>query len=137
MTLEALGWNDRLQSLFAPYRAANLIPARVIHVERGIVTVEAESGTATVSIAGQLDSHGEQGPPAVGDWVGMDLIGNIGVVQVILPRAGALARRPLDAEGDRQVVAANVDLVLVVEPLGNRLGRRREAGRRAHQAGPL
>jgi ribosome biogenesis GTPase len=117
MTLEALGWNDRLRSLFAPYRAANLIPARVILVDRGVVTVETESATATVSVAGQLDSHGEQGPPAVGDWVGMDLIGNFGVVHVILPRAGALARRPLDSADDRQVAAANVDLVLVVEPL--------------------
>jgi ribosome biogenesis GTPase len=117
MTLETLGWNDRLRSLFEPYRAANLIPARVIGVDLGIVTVETESGTVTVSIAGQLDSQGEKGPPAVGDWVGMDLIGNFGVVRVILPRAAVLARRPLDSADDRQVAAANVDLVLVVEPL--------------------
>ena len=117
MTLETLGWNERFESLFEPYRASNLIPARVIRVDRGIVTVETESGTVTVSVAGQLDSHGEAGPPAVGDWVGMDLIGNFGVVRVILPRAGALARRPLGSADDEQVAAANVDLVLVTEPL--------------------
>jgi len=117
MTLEPLGWNERLESLFAPYRASNLIPARVIRVDRGIVTVDTESGTATVSVAVQLDSHGEAGPPAVGDWVGMDLIGNFGVVRVILPRAGALVRRPLGSAADVQVAAANIDLVLVTEPL--------------------
>ena len=115
--LETLGWNDRFESLFAPYRASKLIPARVTHMDRGAVTVQSELGAATISIAGQIDSHGEVGPPAVGDWVGIDLIGNDGVVRVILPRAGALAgRRP--GKGDHeQVAAANVDLVLVVEAL--------------------
>ena len=117
MTLQTLGWNDRFESLFAPYRASNLIPARVTRVDRGVVTVQTESGTATVSIASQLDSHGEAGPPAVGDWVGMDLIGNFGVVRVILPRAGALVRRRLGKADHEQVAAANVDLVLVVESL--------------------
>ena len=117
MTLPTLGWNDRLESLFAPYRASNLIPARVTGVDRGAVTVQTESGTAAVAIAGQLDSQGEAGPPAVGDWVGMDLIGNYGVVRVILPRAGALVRRRLGKGDDEQVAAANVDLVLVVESL--------------------
>jgi len=117
MTLQTLGWNDRLESLFAPYRASNLIPARVTGVDRGAVTVQTESGTVTVSIASQLDSQGESGPPAVGDWVGMDLIGNYGVVRVILPRAGALVRRRLGKGDDEQVAAANVDLVLVVESL--------------------
>jgi ribosome biogenesis GTPase len=117
MTLGALGWNDRFQSLFAPYRASKLIPARVTRVDRGAVTVQSEMGMATFSNAGRLDSHGEVGPPAVGDWVGMDLIGNDGVLRVILPRAGALARRRPGKGDHEQVAAANVDLVLVIEAL--------------------
>ena len=117
MRLETLGWNDRFESLFAPYRASNLIPARVTRVDRGAVNVQSETGTATVSIAGRLDSHGEAGPPAVGDWIGMDLIGNDGVVRAILPRAGALARRRPGKGDHEQVAAANVDLVLVVDAL--------------------
>jgi ribosome biogenesis GTPase len=117
MKLERLGWNDRLESLFTPYRSANLFPARVTRVDRGAATVQSEMGTATVSVASQLDSHGDAGPPAVGDWVGADFLGDVGVVRVILPRTGALARRR-PGKGDReQVVAANVNLVLVVEPL--------------------
>jgi ribosome biogenesis GTPase len=117
MTLQTLGWNDRLESLFAPYRSSNLIPARVTRVDRGAVTVQSEAGTATVSVTNQLDSQGEAGPPAVGDWVGMDLIGDYGAVRVILPRAGALARRRPGKGDHEQVAAANVDLVLVVESL--------------------
>jgi len=115
--LETIGWNDRFESLFAPYRASNLIPARVTRVDWGAVTVQLETGVATASIAGQLDSHGEAGAPAVGDWVGMDLIGNDGVVRVILPRAGALAGGRSGKGDHEQVAAANVDLVLVVEAL--------------------
>jgi ribosome biogenesis GTPase len=57
------------------------------------------------------------GPPAVGDWVGLDLAGGAAVVRAILPRAGALARRRPGAPELEQVAAANVDLVLVVDGL--------------------
>jgi ribosome biogenesis GTPase len=117
MKLERLGWNERFESLFAPYRASNLIPARVIRVDRGAVTVRSEMGAVTVAVADQLDSQGEVGQPAVGDWVGTDFLGNFGVVRVILPRAAKLARRRPGKGELEQVVAANVDLVLVVESL--------------------
>jgi ribosome biogenesis GTPase len=117
MKLETLGWNARFDSLFDPYRAVNLIPARVTRVDRGMVTVRTEKGTAKASVAGRLDSHGESGPPAVGDWVGIDLIGDEGVVHSILPRTGALTRRRPGKGEQPQIAAANIDLVLVVEAL--------------------
>ena len=117
MNLHDIGWNDRLESLFAPFKNSNLFPARVTRVNRGAVTVESKAGTATASIAGRLSSDGELGQPAVGDWVGIDSSQSENVVRVILPRSGSLARRR-PGEGDReQVAAANVDLVLVVESL--------------------
>jgi len=115
MKLQTLGWNDRFESLFEPFRSSNLQPARVIRVDRGAVTAQTEQGTVNASIAGRLSTDGEAGPPAVGDWVGVDESGGGAVVRVILPRAGAMARRrPGDADHE-QVAAANVDLVLVVE----------------------
>ena len=117
MNLHDIGWNDRFESLFAPFKNSNLIPARVTRVNRGAVTVQSEMGIATASIAGRLSPDGESGQPAVGDWVGIDPGESDGVVRVILPRTGSLARRR-PGEGDReQVAAANVDLVLVVESL--------------------
>jgi ribosome biogenesis GTPase len=117
MRLELLGWNDRFDSLFAPYRAVGLVPARVTRVDRGSVTVQSEMGTTTVAVSDQLDADGESGPPAVGDWVGTAFLGDVGVVRVILPRSGKLARRRPGKADREQVVAANVDLVLVVESL--------------------
>jgi ribosome biogenesis GTPase len=115
MKLQTLGWNDRFESLFEPFRSSKLQPARVIRVDRGAVTAQTQLGTIHASIAGRLSSDSEAGPPAVGDWVGLDESGGGAVVRVILPRTGALARRrPGDAD-HQQVAAANVDLVLVVE----------------------
>ena len=93
MKLQTLGWNDRFESLFEQFRALNLQPARIVRVDRGAVTAQAELGTVTASIAGRLSTDGEVGPPAVGDWVGLDESGGGAVVRVILPRTGALSRR--------------------------------------------
>jgi ribosome biogenesis GTPase len=53
----------------------------------------------------------------VGDWVGVEPTGDGVVVRIILPRAGSMARRRAGAPDAEQVVAANVDHVLVVESL--------------------
>jgi ribosome biogenesis GTPase len=117
MKLQTLGWNDRFESLFEPFRSSKLQPARVTRVDRGAVTAQAELGTVTASLAGRLNAEGEAGPPAVGDWVGLDEEGGSAVVRVILPRTGALSRRRPGESDREQVAAANVDLVLVVESL--------------------
>jgi ribosome biogenesis GTPase len=117
MNLQDIGWNDRFESLFAPFKDSGLVAARVTRVDRGAVTVQSEAGTATASIAGRLSADGEPGQPAVGDWVGIDASERQGVVRIVLPRTGSLSRRR-PGEGDReQVAAANVDLVFVVESL--------------------
>jgi len=115
VTLELYGWNDRFESVFEDYGNKDLTPARIIRVDRGAATAQTTEGAVTVSIAGSLDPAGEQGPPAVGDWVGVDVGEDSGVVRVILPRTGALARRRPGEADLQQVVAANVDQVLVVE----------------------
>jgi len=115
VNLERYGWNNRFESIFEDHRNKDLTPARIIRVDRGAATAQTTRGAVTVSIAGTLDPAGETGPPAVGDWVGVDLGEDSGVVRVILPRSGALARRRPGEADLEQVVAANVDHVLVVE----------------------
>jgi ribosome biogenesis GTPase len=115
VTLERYGWNVQFESIFEDYRNKDLIPARIIRVDRGAATAQTAEGPVTVSIAGSLDPAGEHGPPAVGDWVGVDVGEDSHVVSVILPRAGALSRRRPGEADLEQVVAANVSHVLVVE----------------------
>lgn len=61
--------------------------------------------------------------PTTGDWVAMDASGAIAAV---LARRGTVVRRAAGAAFASQVLAANVDLVLVVEPLPDPEVRRAE-----------
>lgn len=115
MKLEDFGWNDRFDSLFNVHRNNKLIPARVIRVDRGAVTVQSAAETVTAVVAGTLDAAGEVDQPAVGDWVALDLGTDMAVVRAILPRVGALSRRRPGEADHAQAVAANVDVVLIVE----------------------
>ncbi len=117
MTLEMYGWNERFQSLFGLFQDGELIPARVTRVDRGAARVRTASGVSAAVSAGTLDTAGEAGPPAVGDWVALDSSEVTQVIRAILPRTGALARRRPGAADNEQVVAANIDVVLIVESL--------------------
>jgi ribosome biogenesis GTPase len=115
LKLADFGWNDRLDALFDSFRNDKFTPARVVRVDRGAVTAQGADDTVVAVVAGALDPAGEAGPAAVGDWVGLDLNADSAVVRAILPRSGALVRRRPGAADREQAVAANVDLVLIVE----------------------
>lgn len=115
MRLTELGWNDRLEAIFNTHLKDNHIPARVIRVDRGAVTVQSAEDTVTAVVAGTLDPTGEVDRPAVGDWVALDLGADTAMVRAILPRVGALSRRRPGEADHAQAVAANVDVVLIVE----------------------
>lgn len=115
MKLENLGWSGRFQSLFEPFRDRGLDPGRITRVDRGSVTAEAADATVAAVVPGRLDPTGEPGPPAVGDWVALDRSSDTTVVRAILPRTGTLRRRRPGGPELDQAVAANVDVVLVVE----------------------
>lgn len=115
MKLTELGWNDRLEAIFNTHFKDSHIPARVIRVDRGAVTVQGADESVSAVVAGVLDSTGEMDRPAVGDWVALDLDADTAVVRAILPRIGTLSRRRPGESDNAQAVAANVDVVFIVE----------------------
>ena len=115
MNLEILGWSRRFQTLYIPYDRQHHEPGRVVRVDRGVVVAETEGGRRTAVVPSALDPSGEPGPPAVGDWVVLDVGSDTVVVHAVLPRVGALVRRRPGAADAAQVVAANIDVVFVVE----------------------
>lgn len=115
MRLTDLGWNDRLESIFNTEFKEKHNPARVIRVDRGAVTVQSADESVAAVVAGALDPVGEVDQPAVGDWVALDLGADTAVVRAILPRIGALTRRRPGEADHAQAVAANVDVVFIVE----------------------
>lgn len=113
--LSSLGWDDSWAESFAPY--AGLVPGRVSRVDRDRCGVLTEHGEISAGWQGDL--------PCAGDWVALrDLPDGRHQITAILPRRTAFvrggvardSRGGLSGDSQGQVLAANVDTALIVEP---------------------
>jgi ribosome biogenesis GTPase len=123
--LAALGWTPRLDAAFAALERPDLIPARVAAMHRGRLDLVTPGEPLAGAPSGRL-THGAATAadlPAVGDWVAADP--GSGVVHAVLPRHGGIARAAGDGRAEPQVLAANVDVALVVGSLNRELNARR------------
>jgi ribosome small subunit-dependent GTPase A len=115
--LAALGWT--------PDRAGELppdcVPARVARVDRGRLSVLTDDGEARVHLGSALYDEAGLAGAAVGDWVAVR--GELAVA--VLPRRSAFVRTVAGRTSAAQVVAANLDVVLVVDALAGEARLRR------------
>jgi ribosome biogenesis GTPase / thiamine phosphate phosphatase len=126
--LDALGWDEERAQEFEPHAAAGLAPGRVAAEHRGGFAVRGEHGEGFAVASGRLsdDALLAGGLPAVGDWVAArHEPGGPSVIEAVLPRRTALSRKTALHQADVQVLAANVDTVLVVSDLDRDLNPRR------------
>lgn len=124
--LKPYGWNDRLQRDFAPFAAEGLVPGRVIVQQRGLWRLVTEHGEVDAELAGRfVHEAAEGGFPVAGDWVAADIQGGTALIHAVLPRATAFSRWASGPGGGVQVVAANIDLALLVASLNADLNLRR------------
>jgi ribosome biogenesis GTPase len=96
-------------------------PLRVLAQHRGRWLVSAGDAPLLVPARGRL--RATPGGIVTGDWV---LVDDGGAIAEVLPRHGTIVRRAAGARTEAQVLAANVDLALVVEPLPDPNPRRAE-----------
>jgi ribosome biogenesis GTPase / thiamine phosphate phosphatase len=107
--LSAIGWNDRVEALCADVEEP-LRPGRVARVDRGRALVVTDRGPEPLDhprafVAGIV----------TGDWVLVSRSADHLVGVGLLPRWSALRRA--GASGDDQMLAANVDVVGITQPL--------------------
>jgi ribosome biogenesis GTPase len=121
VTLEELGWGPHFEDEFAPYRGQGLVPARVATQHRGGFELLTEDGEPAGVPAGSLAEL-----PAVGDWVAAAAVPgeDKAVIEAVLPRRTAFTRSDPWSDAE-EVVAANVDTVLVVTAVGRDFSARR------------
>jgi ribosome biogenesis GTPase len=124
MDLELLGWDGAFADLFAPWAAGGHRPGRVIAAHRGgdlVATAQGELLTQATGRLRHLAGPAVAGLPAVGDWVAV----RGGRIHAVLPRRTAVTRRTPGSNAGEQVLAANVDLVVVVVAPGRDANPRR------------
>ena len=127
--LTALGWSPSREEEFERYADGGLVPARVAAQHRGAYVVYAETGERPAEIAGRLRHEAVQASdlPAAGDWVALSDRPDAAsaTIHAVLPRATAFSRKAAGDGDAEQVIAANVDVVLLVSAFGDDLNVRR------------
>ena len=118
--LEALGLTPALANAFAAIGDGDLTLARVAAQHRGRFVLYAKAGELDAVPSGHLrHAAGPSGFPAVGDWAAVRASPGTSLIEAVLPRSSAFTRSAADpdrpeAAARAEVVAANVDLVLIV-----------------------
>ncbi len=124
MDLDLLGWDGDLAGQFAPWADAGHRPGRVLAAHRGGDLVATATGELLAQATGRLRhmaGPSVAGLPAVGDWVAV----RDDRIHAVLPRRTAVTRRMPGSATVEQVLAANVDLVIVVVAPGRDANPRR------------
>lgn len=128
--LIAWGWTPERALAFTPHAAAGLGPGRVVGESTDRYRVRIRAGEVPARLAGRLrhEADGSGDRPAVGDWVALRPPAgpeDEAVVRVLLPRTSRIARQAGSELLAQRVLAANVDLLLIVQALGRDTNPRR------------
>lgn len=129
MSILRWGWNEYFEAVWKGVERGNTIPSRVIAQARGVWRVAGDFGECPAEAAGKLRLAAEEGAdwPAVGDWVGVELRdqGSAAQIYEVLPRRGRFVRKMAGKKIAEQVIAANVDVALLVSALDGDFNPRR------------
>jgi ribosome biogenesis GTPase len=116
---EALGWNTWFEEQAALKCGPTGTAARVTSVDRGWLVLLNETGVFRAQLSGNFmhQASGAAARPCVGDWVCVQRSPGdpLGSVQGVLDRRTSLRRKAVGNSGAVQMIAANMDCVIVVQ----------------------
>jgi ribosome biogenesis GTPase len=123
--LEALGWDASFDAdLRAHHAASTHVPGRVVRQE-ALYVVDVGGSTLSATLSGRFkhEAASSSDLPIVGDWVLIRPLADQAQTQIehLLPRKTLLVRRRVGGKNDAQLLAANVDVALVVLGLDHAL----------------
>ena len=128
LSLPSLGFTPGDSQAAAAY--AGLYPVRVSSQHKDLYRVIGETGEIHAVLSGKLSfgARTESDYPAVGDWVMVDRqeeTGGYAVIHHILPRRTLVRRKAAGSAGQEQVIAANIDRLLICMALNHDFNLRR------------
>lgn len=116
-TLAPFGFTDALAAYVGEHYP-DRTPGRVVRSDRGYVFVLTGEQTVLTRPATRLLKQADEGGmPVAGDWVVLGGDPTDPLVEAVLPRTTAIVRRDPARATRLQVLAANVDVVLITHPL--------------------
>ncbi|MEU0631640.1 ribosome small subunit-dependent GTPase A [Streptomyces sp. NPDC005989] len=110
--LSPYGWDDAWAAEFAPYAEQGLLPGRVVRVDRGQCDVVTPEGTLRADTAFVVPRDPMR-IVCTGDWVAVDPDGDPQFVRTLLPRRTAFVRSTSSQRSEGQVLATNVDHIVI------------------------
>jgi ribosome biogenesis GTPase len=130
MHIETLGWSEPFIHAFEDVQLefAGAMPARVVAAQRERYRLFCAAGALDAQLSGRLRHEaGEGALPVVGDWVGALLRPDDASATIVacLPRRTSLVRKRAGRASLPQVLAANLDTVLLMSSLNDDLNPRR------------
>ncbi len=136
MNLESLGWNTYFERYFEEYTSFGFVPARISYEQKNLYQIYSEAGEFNAELSGKMQyaSFSRSDLPAVGDWVALQALYDDGhsIIHAVLPRKTVFSRKIASGSDrrsggmtDEQVLAANIDTVLLVSGLDRDLNLRR------------
>ncbi|QNL22204.1 ribosome small subunit-dependent GTPase A [Hyphobacterium sp. CCMP332] len=131
MTLEDLGYNDQLEDARKRENLNSFGLGRVIQEHKDRYTVKTESDEFACELIGNLrfTVTNKNELPYVGDWVAIsEYDEGKALIHAVLPRNSILERKAVGKTGQTQIIAANIDVGLIVQSVNrdfsiNRLER--------------
>ena len=116
--LTPYGWHPFFEATFSQWQTEGLIPARVLAEHQHLYRVITPTGEVLAKVSGRFmhQSQNREDYPAVGDWLALYWQENMDQarIEAILPRRSAFTRQSAGTKTEAQVIAANVDILLLV-----------------------
>jgi ribosome biogenesis GTPase len=122
MRLTDLGFTQELSQELSNPDLSGFAIGRVTqeHRERYVVSDGEQEYDAEITGNLRYSAASREDFPAVGDWVAMTAYeGGQAFINSILPRKSLLARRAVGRPGEKQVIAANIDVAFIVQAINN------------------
>ncbi|WP_309061800.1 ribosome small subunit-dependent GTPase A [Streptomyces sp.] len=112
-SLARFGWDEGWEAEFSPYAVQGLVPGRVVRVDRGLCDVATPDGV----VRADTEFVVPRDPMKIvctGDWVAVDPEGSHPrYVRTLLPRRTAFVRSTSSKRSEGQVLATNIDHVVI------------------------
>jgi len=127
--MKSLGYTDTVASHARPFLEQGFSIARVIEENRGSYRIKTATHEMPAEISGKLrfTAESREDLPAVGDWVAVSTFDDNtrAVIHAVLPRKTLIARKAAGERTEKQIIAANVDIIFIVQGLDHNFNPRR------------